>query len=164
MQTGIDDCPVVGWTQSNSTRACNCILSNGDIITIADDKNPQDLTEAQIYVDTDYVEANYISDTGQSGDNIEMILITGPQDFQSRNYKYADNLKLVAIPESTSQVMKVQWSDEGNDNYNTGRSLDLANHNNKLTRLGRFRQRNHKLTFSSDEQIEVEAIELDING
>jgi len=163
MQTGIDDCPVVGWTQSTSTRAGNGILSNGDIITIADDKNPQDLTEAQIYVEAGYVDANYISDTGQSGDNIEMVLIPGPVDYGNRNYKYADNLKLVAIPEASTQEMTVQWSDEGNDNYNTGRTLDLSNHNNKLTRLGRFRQRNHKLTFSGDEQIEVEAIEVDVS-
>lgn len=164
MQTGINDCPLVGWTQSNATRAGNGILSNGDVVTIADDKNPQDLTEAQVYVVADYVVDNYISDTGQAGDPIEMILITGAQDFGTRKYKYADNLKLVAIPEATSQNITVQWSDEGNDNYNTGRTLDLSNHNNKLTRCGRFRTRNHKLTFTGDEQIEVEAIEADISG
>ncbi|MEE8208710.1 MAG: hypothetical protein V3T88_07165, partial [Nitrosomonadaceae bacterium] len=136
MHTGIDDCPIVGWTRSTATRAGDGILSNGDIITVSDDKNPQDSTEAQIYVDTDYVDAGYISDTGSSGVNIEMILIPGPQDFGIREYKHADNLRLVAIPESTTQNMFVQWSDEGNDNYNTGRNLDLSNHNNKLTRLG----------------------------
>ena len=164
MHAGIDDCPVIGWTRSTATRAGDGMLSNGDLITVADDKNPQDSTEAQIYVDADYVLSGYISDTGAAGENIQMGLITGPNDFQTRQYKYADNLKLVAVPESTTQDMTVQWSDEGNDNYNTGRTLDLSNHNNKLTRLGRFRQRNHQLTFAGDQQIEVEAIELDINA
>jgi len=162
MHTGIDDFPLVNWTRSTATRAGEGILSNGDIITISDDKNPQDSTLAQVYMVTDYVDFDYISDTGASGENIQMIIITGAQDMGSREYKYADNLKIVAIPESTAQNVTVQWSDEGNDSYNTGRSLDLANHNNKLTRLGRFRQRNHKLTFSGDEQIEIEAIELGV--
>jgi len=164
MHTGIDDCPVIGWTRSTATRAGDGILANGDIVTIADDKNPQDSTGAQIYVVDDYVDAGYISDTGATGENIEMVLITGSADFGSRDYKYADNLKLVAIPESTSQDVTVQWSDESNNSYNAGRTLDLSNHNNKLTRLGRFRQRNHKLTFAGDEQIEVEAIEVGVSG
>lgn len=162
MHTGIEDFPITGWTRSTATRAGDGILANGDIVTVADDKNPQDSTEAQVYVLADYVEAGYISDTASEGENIEMILITGSADFGTREYKYADNLKIVAIPETSAQSVTVQWSDESNDNYNTGRTLDLSNHNNKLTRLGRFRQRNHKLTFSGDQQIEIESIELGI--
>lgn len=162
MQTGIDDCPVIDWTRSTATRAGDGILSNGDIITIADDKNPQDLTEAQIYVVADYVEANYISDTGQTGDPIEMILIPGPNDFGTRNEKHMDNLRIVSAPEASATDVLVQWSDQSNNSYNTGRTLDLDNADNKLTRLGKFRSRNHKLTFSGTEQIEVEALEMDI--
>ena len=161
--TGIDRFPVVGWTRSSATRAGDGILSNGDIITVADDKNPQDTTEAQVYVLADYVVAGYISDTSGDGENIEMEIITGNKDFGTRGYKYADNLRIATTPTSTTQNITVQHSDEGNNNYNTGRTIDLSNHNNKLTRLGRFRTRNHKLTFSGDAQIEVEGIELDID-
>lgn len=164
MHTGINDFPLINWTRSTVTRAGEGILSNGDIVTVADDKNPQDTTKAQVYVVADYVDDGYITDTAGSGENIEMILIPGPQDFGTRQYKYADNLKIVTTPEATTQNITVQWSDEGNDNYNTGRTLDLSNHNNKLTRLSRFRTRNHKLTFSGDEQVEIEAIEFDVNG
>ncbi len=160
--TGIDRFPVVGWTRSTSTRAGDGILSNGDIITVGDDKNPQDATEAQVYVLTDYVLAGYISDTGSSGANIEMEIITGPKDFGSRDYKYADNLRIATTPTATAQNLTVYRSDEGNNNYSAGQTIDLANHNNKLTRQGRFRTRNHKLTFAGDEQIEIEGIELDI--
>jgi len=164
MHDGIEDFPLVNWTRSTATRAGDGILSNGDIITVSDDKNPQDSTEAQVYVDAGYVDPGYISDTSATGENIEMVLITGPVDFQTRDYKYQDSLKLVAIPESTEQNMTVQWSDESNNSYNSGRTLDLSNHNNKLTRMGRFRQRNHKLTFAGDEQIEVEAVEVGISA
>ena len=164
MHTGIDDCPIIGWTRSTATRAGDGILSNGDIVTIADDKNPQDSTEAQVYVDADYVLGGYISDTGASGENIEMILIPGLMDFGIRSEKHADNLRIVSAPESSATNVTVQWSNQSNNDYNTGRTLDLSNANNKLTRLGKFRTRNHKLTFSGSEQIEIEAIELDVNG
>jgi hypothetical protein len=162
MHTGIDDFPLMDLTRSNATLAGDGILSNGDIVTIADDKNPQDSTEAQIYVVADYVDPGYISDTGSTGTAIDMTIITGPEDFGTRNYKHADNLRAVINPTTASEDLTIQWSDQGNDNYNTGRTLDLSNHNNKLTRCGRFRTRNHKITYSGDEQIEIEALEMDI--
>jgi len=162
--TDVDRFPVIGWTRSTSTRAGDGMLSNGDIVTVGDDKNPQDSTEAQVYVLADYVDPGYISDTSSSGDNIEMEIVTGQNDFGMRTYKHMDNLRIATTPTPSSQNITVQHSDEGNDNYNTGRTIDLSNENNKLTRLGRFRTRNFKLTYSGDEQCEIEGIECDVDG
>lgn len=162
MQPDIVEFPLIGWTQATSTRAGNGILTNGDIITIVDNKIPYDTIEASAYVETGYVEAGYVATTPASGNNIELEIITGPADFGRRNYKRATNLKIVATPTENTQLMTVQTSDEGNDNYNTGRTIDLSKSGQKITRMGRFKTRNHKLTYSGDEQIEVEGIELDV--
>jgi hypothetical protein len=160
----INEFPIVGWTRSTATRAGDGILSNGDIVTVGDDKTPQDSIEAQIYVEAGYVDPGYISDTAASGDNIEMEIVTGVNDFGMRTYKHMDNLRIATTPTVASQNITVQHSDGGNNNYNTGRTIDLSNENNKLTRLGRFRTRNFKLTYAGSEQVEIEGIEADVDG
>ena len=162
--SGIDSLPLVDWTRSGGTRSGTGILSNGDIVTILDDFNPVDSVEAQVYVLTDYVEPGYITDTSASGDIIPMEIITGQGSFGTQNDKFMGNLRIKGTPTTNSQTLTVQWSDEGNDNYNTGRTIDISNPKNKLNRCGKFKTRNFKLSYAGSEQIEIEAIEGDING
>lgn len=73
-------------------------------------------------------------------------------------------LRIKGMPTTNSQAMTIQWSDESNNDYNTGRTIDISNPKNKLNRCGKFKTRNFKLSYSGDEQIEIEGIEADING
>lgn len=155
--SGINDCPLIQWTSATGTRAGQGILSNGDIITIVDDNNPQDTTEAQVYVLAGYVDTGYITDTSGTGNDIELEIIIGPADFETREYKYPKNLYLIS--EKTTSIITVSWSDQDNDSFNTGRTVDLSNPGNKLTRTGRFRSRNHKISYTGTNQIQLEAIE-----
>lgn len=161
---GINDFPLIDWTRSTGTRAGNGILSNGDIVTAADDFNPQDSIEAQVYVLTDYVEPGYISDTSSGGVNIPFEIITGSGSYGTQNDKFMDKVRIKGTPTDTSQLLTVQWSDEGNDNYNTGRTIDLSNPKNKLNRCGKFKTRNFKLSGAFDEQVELEGIEAEIRA
>lgn len=163
MHSGIDNFPLIGWTQSTATRAGVGILTNGDLVTILDDQNPQDTVEASGYFVDDYIEPGYIEEFDGSGAPIQIEIILGQVDFGSRGYKYATNLKPVALKTTNTQTLTVQHSDEGNDNYTTGRTIDTSDDREKLTRLGRFRTRNHKLIYAGDEKYEIEAIELDVN-
>ena len=154
---------LVSWTRSTGTRAGGGILANGDVVTIFDDFNPQDSIEAQVYVDADYVDDGYISNTGASGDNIFMQIITGSGSFGTQQDKFMDKVRIKAIPTERPQTMLVQWSDESNDNYNAGRTIDISNPKNKLNRCGSFKTRNFKLSYQGDEQIEFEAVDFNIS-
>ena len=164
MHTGIDDCPLIDWTRASTTRAGEGILANGDLVTVGDDLNPIDSVEAQVYVLADYVEPGYISDTTSSGINISMEIVTGQGDSGTLETKFADRLRVVGTPTDASQNITVQWSDEGNNNYNSGRTIDLSNPKNKLNRCGSYKIRNYKLTYAGSEQIECEGIEVSVTA
>lgn len=163
MHDGINRCPVVDWTQGVSTRAGEGILSNGDLVSPLDDFNPVDSTEATGWVEDGWVEPGWVTSTSADGTNISMEIIPGPGDFGSRNRKFQGELRWVGIPTSTSQNLLVQWSDEGNDNYNTGSNIDVSNIKNSLSRGGSFYMRNYKMTYAGSEKLEIEALEGDFS-
>jgi len=158
---GINDYPLVDWTRSSGTRAGNGILSNGDILTISDDFNPQDAVEAQVYVDADYVDMGYISDTGVSGNKIPFEIITGAGSFGTQNNKFIGTTRIKGRPTNNPEQLLVQWSDESNKNYNAGRTIDLSNQKNKLNRCGSFKRRNFKLSGAFSERVEIESVEVE---
>ncbi|MEN8171423.1 MAG: hypothetical protein ABFS03_00935 [Chloroflexota bacterium] len=162
--TDIDDMPLIGWTLATETRAGEGILSNGDLVTINDDFNPQDTTEEQVYILADYFEPGYYTSTAADGDPIEMEIVLGQGDSGTLETKFADGLRVVATPTDASQLMTIQWSDEGNNNYNTGRTIDLSNPKNRLNRCGSYKIRNYKLTYSGTENVEVEGLEMKVRA
>lgn len=164
MHTGIDHFPLISWTQGVATRAGQGILSNGDIITALDDFTPTDTVELTTWVADGWVEPGYFTTTGGTGTDIQMEIITGPISFGTRTPKYQSNLRVVCTPTDSSETITVQWSDNGNNNYNAGRTIDLSNIDNRLNRCGRFKTRNFKLTYSGSEQIELEGIEGDFHA
>ena len=160
--TGINDFPLMGWTQATGARAGEGILSNGDLITVIDSFVPIDTSEAQVYVADGYVDVGYVIATGSDGNNIYMEVITGQGDSMTLEPKFADRLRVVATPTDASQTVTVYWSDEGNNNYNSGRTIDISNAKNKLNRCGSYRLRNYKLAYEGSEQVEIEGIEVQV--
>ncbi len=83
-------------------------------------------------------------------------------DFDSRDWKYCHQLRYVGDSTAGTNNMTFKWSDDNNKSYSTGRTIDISSSLNKLTRLGRFKSRSFEATFSGDEQIRFEGIDLDI--
>jgi len=158
---GLNDFPLVDWTRSSGSRSGNGMLTNGDIITVKDDFFPQDSLEAQIYVNADYVEPGYISDSGSTGNNIPFEIITGSGSFGTQNTKYLGTTRIKGTPTNLSEQLLVQWSDESSKNYNAGRTIDLSNQKNKLNRCGSFKRRNFKLSGAFSERVELESVEIE---
>ena len=154
---GIEDCPVIRWTKATETRLGEGIMSNGDLITPTD--KPQDTVGAHSVYDTDVYETDVYQGVGQTSHPIEMVIVPGPKDFGSRKRKFQYELWLVATPTTTTQTLRVNTSDEADADWSPSRLLDTSNVNARLRRLGKFRQRNYKLTYQGDEKYRIEGIE-----
>ncbi|GMR21485.1 MAG: hypothetical protein BMS9Abin36_2086 [Gammaproteobacteria bacterium] len=158
-QSGIDDFPVMNWTKATSTRLGEGILSNGDLITPADDNSPQDTIGASTVFETGVFEDGVFSSTGFSGANINMQLVTGPQDFGNRKRKFQSEIWPVGTPTDTSTTLSIEVSDESDDTWQAARSVDVGGSDDRLRRCGKFRQRNYRLTYADSEQYRIEGLE-----
>lgn len=156
---GIDHCPVVDWTKTTTTRIGEGILANGDLITIADDRNPQDTVAAGAVFESGVFEPGVFSATEATGNNIPMESTLGKRDFGTRRRKFQGEAWMVGTPTDTSQTLTLQWSNNSDDNFNTGKTIDTSEAGDRINRLGSFRERNYKLSYSGNEQIEIEGIE-----
>lgn len=161
--SSIDKFPVIGWSVTTSTDLSGRgVFSNGDIFEIFDDFNPQDSKGANLYVEADYVEAGYISDTAPSGDVITMKVRVGHMDHDTRNRKRFRECRFIGDEMSSSQTLTVRWADENHDTFQSDRTLDISNANAKLTRLGMARSRTWEIEYSGTEQLRYQGLELDV--
>jgi len=157
--TGIDDCPIVAWTPSTDTRAGTGILSNGDLITVGDDFNPQDTTNASAVFEAGVFEVGVWSATGASGESIPMEIVPSHTDAGTRRKKTQRDLWVVFDPIDTSENISVSWADDQGKTFTTPRTIDASNLNARLNKMGSFRQRKFKIQFSGTKQIRIESIE-----
>ncbi len=160
--TGIDWVPIVNWTRSTNTRAGEGILSNGDIVTVEDDRTPTDTIEASLYVESGYIsnQADYIEETSGSGSEINWEVVTGQNDFGAQNWKTHGDVRVVCKKPTDTLNVSISYADQVNDTYSTARTLDISNMNNKLTRNGRFISRNYKIAGAGGEVVEIEGLEI----
>ena len=160
----ISDFPLVGWTESTTTRSGEGILANGDLVTVLDDYNPQDTLEAaSVYVAGVY-ESGVYSSTAEDGDAIAFEIITGQLDFGTRMRKFMSSLFGVYTPTSGAYTMTVSWANEQNGTFDRSGTLNTDDPASRINRLGSFRQRNFKLAFESAEQIRIEALEVEVQA
>lgn len=166
MHTGIDNCPIIDWTVANALRIGKGILSNGDVITVADDWSPYDTigVTSGVFLASDTVfEADvFTSASAGSGTAVSMEIITGHTNNGTANTKFMSSLRFLGPKTKASQTLTVQWSNEDNESYNTGKTIDTSLPGRRITRLGSYRQRNFKLTIAATEAIEIDALEVDI--
>lgn len=160
----ITNLPIVGWSkrQGETERFGEGILMNGDRITINDNLIPQDTVDASSYVASGYVATGYVVTVGDSGTNIEFSTRTGQYDGGVNRYKFPESLAVAGDRTGTSETLTVKWANENSKSFSTGKTLDMSEHQ-RLTRLGRFKRRNHELEFSGSEQIRIEAIDLPVD-
>jgi hypothetical protein len=155
--------PVVGWSKREgaSSRAGDGLLSNGDIFTINDDMLPIDTLVASTYWVDGYAESGYVVSTSGDGDNIAIACRTGMYDGGTNRYKKAESIRYVGDRTTNSETLTLKWADENNDSFNTGRGKDISI-NSQWHRLGRFQRRNHEVSYSGDESLRMEALEMQL--
>lgn len=141
------------------------LMINGDRITIRTTFSPTDAYSSQFYVEdqNDYVVTDYVEVFGGTGSNIELITRIGQKDHDINNNKFIHSLEWVGDYTDSSQDLTVKWSDEDDDDFNSGKTLNISNRR-KLNRLGRSNRRTYQLEYSGDEIVRGEAIELKLRG
>lgn len=164
--SGIDDCPIIDWTVATDTRIGQGILTSGDLITVSDDWSPYDTKGAIGGVFEDGVFEITVFTSAQSalGNKISMEVITGHTDNGTVNRKFMSSMRLVGPRTTESQTLLTQWSDESDNDYNTGKTVDASIAGQRLLRLGSYRQRNFKVTYNGTERIELDALEVELKA
>lgn len=89
--------------------------------------------------------------------------VTEPSDFGTMNRKTMSRLSVICDrPAATTNVL-IQWSDDDYKTYNTGLTINLDQDLPSCYRLGSFRQRSFKFSYTGDSKIRVQSFEVDIN-
>lgn len=176
--TGIDEFPLVAFTKSNDVSGTykttgKGILSNGDIIECYDDFFPQDRTGGVLTFEA----LSDVADTGLAvfaddiwedisalGDQIEMRVRVGHIDFDTRNRKFMQQLRPVCDQSEEAQTLYIKYADDNHEVFTLERELNLANANDKLTRLGQFRSRTFEIRYAGDELLRLNGLEVEVIG
>jgi len=95
--------------------------------------------------------------------NFTCSIITDKIRFDTFRNKTMGSLTIWANKTTSSATMLVQWTDNDYQSYSTGISLDLSKERPKIYRLGRFRERAFKFTFTQNHPLLLQAVEVDIN-
>lgn len=161
---GLSNYPLVGWSKRSGRieRYGEGILTNGDLITINDKLIPIDTYKGGEYVTSGYVASGYVASTSNFGVNVSLKSRTGMKDFGTKKYKIPNKIDFIADTTDNTQTLTLKWANENSATFNTGRTLDMSLFK-PMTRNGRFRRRNFEVSYSGDEQIRLEALELDLN-
>ena len=160
--TGLTKFPLIGWTiRSGSTaRSGEGIMANGDLITSNDNFIPSDSLLGSDYILDAYVADGYYASTGVGGVDITMTVRTGTFDGDNSHWKFAHVLELVGDETESIVDALIKWADGNSVNFNAGKNLNLYR-KQKLTRMGRFKRRNHEVVISIPEQYRIEALDLE---
>jgi hypothetical protein len=98
-----------------------------------------------------------------SGVNYSCSLITDANAFDTMNRKTMSRCSIIGDRPPVNAYILIQWSDDDYQSYNTGISVNLNQDLPCAYRLGSFRQRIFKLTFSADTLFRINEMEVDIN-
>lgn len=100
---------------------------------------------------------------GDAGAAITCIALTDKVDFGGNQRKFCCSTTIIGDRRAVSSPnnLTVQWSDDDNQTFNTGRTVDLTLNQPKLPQCGSFRRRSHLLTHASaTNPLRLEAVEL----
>jgi hypothetical protein len=97
------------------------------------------------------------------GVNFTCSIVTENNDFGTMNRKTMKRLSVIGDRPSTNANLMVSTSDNDYQSYSTPIAVNLNQDNPCAYRLGSFRQRVFKLTFTANELFRIQEIEVDIN-
>lgn len=98
-----------------------------------------------------------------NGTTFPVVIITGLEEFDTLRQKTMSRLIVWADAPTTSSTGTLQWTDDDYQTFNTGLTIDLFHERPSANRLGRFRQRAFKWTYTQNQPHRIEAFEVDIN-
>ena len=153
---------LVSWSkrEGETERFGEGIMSNGDLVSVNDNLMVQDTLNGATYVITGYVADNYVLSTADVGTVIDMKSRLGMFDGGQNEWKYPTQYRFVGDTTESSQTLTLKWANENNSSFNTGKTMDTSKYQ-KITRPGRYRRRNHEMTYSGTERLRLEALETD---
>jgi len=157
--------PLMSWTLRSGAsegRAGEGIMSNGDLVRIRADMFPIDVTGTDPYfVPGYYVDDDYYNNLDGRTDNIEFKVRFGQEDMGISNYKFCHSVLPVATKTPSSQTVTIKWSDEDNQSFTTGRTLDSSTRS-RVRRAGEYARRNYELLYSGSEAYRLEGLEQEL--
>lgn len=89
--------------------------------------------------------------------------VTDNQFFDTYNQKAMHRLVVQADRPTIAASLDVSWSDDDYQTFSTPRSIQLNQELPSMHRLGRFRRRAFKWTFTADSPFRLKGMEVDIN-
>lgn len=113
-----------------------------------------------------------LSDTlyQDSGSNYEFSVVTTKLDQlpgipinTGNQMKFGKSLTLNCNRPSASTNIDVSWSDDDYKTFSTARSLDISSPDNRLTRLGKFRERAFKISYTGTSPQRWNSLELEVD-
>lgn len=90
-------------------------------------------------------------------------VVTDNYEFDSYNQKDCYRLTIWADKPTESSTGTLQWSDDDYQNFNNGLSIDLYNAIPCARRLGKFRKRAFKWTYTQNQPHRLHGFEVDLN-
>lgn len=97
------------------------------------------------------------------GVNFTCTLVTDKIRFDTYRNKFMSRLVIWASRPNASSSITVSWTDDDYTTYSTAISVDLFSERPTLYRLGRFRERAFKFTYTDNYPLLLQGIEVDIN-
>lgn len=164
--------PLMAWTKrvggqnaSVSARTGEGIFHNGDILNINDKLSPIDtLLGADGVFEDGVFEADVFVGTSESnGENIDLKVRTGLLDGETSAYKFQNRETVEMENTVNSQTLTIKHSDESSNDFDAGNTVDTSNTRKEVHAGGRFMKRNYQLEYSGDEQIYIEALDIDLS-
>lgn len=98
-----------------------------------------------------------------SGTSFPCIVITDNEEFGTFRQKTMSRLIVWADKPSATSTGLLQWTDDDYQSYNTGLDLDLFHERPNVNRLGRFRKRAFKFTYTQNQPFRISGFEAEIN-
>lgn len=95
--------------------------------------------------------------------NFTCSIVTPPENFDTWNRKTMHRLTLLGDDPGSASNVLVQWTDDDYQTFNTGLNINQHADMPSIRRLGIFRERAFKLTYTDNYPFRVTEIEVDIN-
>ena len=97
------------------------------------------------------------------GVNYTCQLVTENEQFDTYNQKTMSRLTLWADKPTSSATALISWSDDDYQTFSSPVPLELYQERPSINRLGRFRKRAFKLSFTQNQPMRFRGIEVNIN-
>lgn len=98
-----------------------------------------------------------------NGVSFTCLITTEQSDFGTLNRKTMRRAAIIGDRPTTNNDILIQWTDDDSQTFNTGLSTNLNQDLACVYRLGSFRQRSFKLTYTANTDFRIQEFEVEIN-